>query len=146
MKKNNKILTRIDKAFSEALEMVGKKKGKSKKNVCIRIRFLGEQKALELGMFNLKTIVRLNHWELYSPKLAAIRFSLEDLYCSFQAFYTIVKEQFKVESDEDIALLLYESAKAQRPILVGCIDGKMKNCMYVSDLVAILGIGDDQLN
>jgi len=146
MKKQNKIVNKVDQAFSEALQMIGIKKGKSKKNVCLRVRFLGEQKALELGVFTLKSITRINHWEIFTPKLTALRFSLEDFYSSFRAFHEIVKERFKVNPDNDITLLLYESAKAKRPILVGCVDGKLKHSMYVSDLLAILGMGDEQLN
>lgn len=146
MKKGKNIVNRVDAAFSEALEMIGIKKGRPKKNVCLRVRFIGEQKAMELGLFTPKSITQIHHSELFSPKLTAMRFGLDDFYCSLRAFYQMTKKQFNVSSKEDIALLLYESPRQQKPIIVTAINGKIKHSICVSDLLAILGIGDELLN
>lgn len=146
MKEPKDITNKVDAAFSEVLELIGIRKGKTKKNVCIRVRFIGEKKAMELGLFTLKSIVRLHYLELSSPKLIALRFRVEDFYCCIQAFYQMTKKRFKVAAQKDIAVLLYESPKTNRPVVVSAIDGKLKQCMYVSDLLAILGTGDELLN
>ncbi|CAG5086760.1 hypothetical protein [Parvicella tangerina] len=146
MEDSNYILSRVDTAFSEVLEQIGKRKGKPKKNVCIRIRFVGEQKAMELGLFTFKSIVRLDYLELSSQKLTALRFGIEEFYGCIKAFYQMTKQKFKVGSKEDVAVLFYESSKSKRPVVVGAVNGKLKQCMYVSDLLAILGTGDELLN
>lgn len=145
MKEPKDITNKVDAAFSEVLELIGIRKGKAKKDVCIRVRFIGEKKAMELGLFTLKSIVRLHYLELSSPKLIALRFGVEDFYCCIQAFYQMTRKRFKV-AKEDIAVLLYESSKTNRPVVVSAVDGKLKQCMYVSDLLAILGTGDELLN
>jgi len=142
----NKIVNKVDLAFSDALTYLGIKKGISIKNVCVRIRFIGEKKALELGLYNLNNTTLFNYKDLFSPKLTALRFSIQDLYFSFKAYYQIVKNQFKPDVESEFSILLYQSPKTKRPVLVGYIDKKVKHSINVSDLLAIIGIGDEQLN
>lgn len=146
MKKGQKIINKVDQAFSESLRMIGLKRGKNEKDVCLRVRFVGEKNALELGLFNLKKVVRLHHSELFSSKVTALRLGIEDIYFSLMAFCQMTKERYEIKPEEDIAVLVYESPRAQKPIVVCAVDGKLKHSMFLSDLMAILGIGDELLN
>jgi len=146
MRRRKKITNNVDAAFSESLQRIGKKRGRKKKNVCLRIRFLGEKRAMELGLFTKKSITRLNYGEIASRKLTALRYSMDDFYFSFRAFHEMTMQQFKVKTPKDVAILLYQSPKHGRPLMVACVDGKAKVSRYVSDVLAILNMGDEQLN
>lgn len=146
MNKGQRIINRVDQAFSESLDLIGLKRGKSKSNVCLRFRFIGKEKALEIGLFNLKKIKRLHHSELFGPKVTALRLGLEDIYFSILAFREMTKERYEVDPKDDIAVLMYESPKENKPVLVSAVEGKLKHSMFLSDLVAILGIGNELLN
>jgi len=146
MKKHKKAHSNIDLAFSNTLELIGKKRGSKKKNICLRLRFLGEKKIMEVALFRKKNLSRLKLKELICKKMIALRYSAEDFYFSFSAFHEAMVQQFKVKQPNNVALLIYESPKSGRPLLVACIEGRPLHSMFISDMLATINMGDEQLN
>lgn len=139
--------TKEDLAFKEAITTIIKRRKFNPKKAMIYVKFIGGQLGMSFHLLQKdREPVSIRLQEFITRKMMSLRMTPERLLTMFEAFHFSMMRGFKLEDHKKLYYIVFNTAKDKKPAIGAVLEGKSKIVKTFSDILAILGEGDEQLN
>ncbi len=139
--------TREDLAFIEAISNIISKRNYNPKKALIYSKFIGGAKGMCFFLMEEgKEPIRLKLKEFINKKMISLRITPDKILSMLESFHFSMMKGFKLKDHKKLYYIMCNAHTDGKPIIGTVINGKTQLVKRISDILAILGEGDDQLN